>query len=310
MGYPMSVVDTQETASGRWAGGNPYRLISLGDMLKRYASIWIGFWLRLLGWCTQLEQHIESQRGLIGDRASVLLAVDIQSELAGFLGEALLHSGHLALEGCPRQIARLRSLVGPLEIYPDGTALWPEARALEVLQELRVLQGRIWDGLQERYFLFVPPDKAPLYAKTEGFGRTVAESFGKASFHISEASTCLALSRPTAAVYHSMCVLEVGLDSLAAEVGVQETQRNWQQIIHDISKKIDEIALGKRPGPPNWDKSWYSQVNLEFVHFKDAWGNHTRHGRAKYTESEAESIVGHVKAFMQRLAARGLRERS
>ncbi len=100
-----------------------------------------------------------------------------------------------------------------------------------------------------------------------------------------------------------MCVLEVGLDSLASALGLPSRQANWDTILRDIEEKIK--AIGPASGA-TWkeDKEFYSGAALEFRFFKDAWRNHVAHARARYNEGEAAHIFEHVKAFMRHLSTR------
>jgi len=171
--------------------------------------------------------------------------------------------------------------------------------------EYRVLAESIMDELKPRQFVYVA--RKDLYDAPDLFGADVANKFSKATFHIREAGTCLVLGRGTASVYHSMCVLEVGLDSLSCALGLPFSMKNWNVILNEIEAAI--TGIGPSSGP-SWkeDKEFYSKAAIEFKYFREAWRNHTAHGRGTFTDADAEKVLGHVKDFMVHLSKK-LQER-
>ncbi|MFY9820037.1 MAG: hypothetical protein WAM82_01565 [Thermoanaerobaculia bacterium] len=170
------------------------------------------------------------------------------------------------------------------------------------------LQRRIRHELESVLWLHVSHDRSKYYLEAQdGFGESVATAFCSVSYNVEEASKCFALGRYTACVFHLMCILEVGLDSLAHALALPYSQKNWNEILKTIEAAIVAIVPGSTP---TWkdDKEFYSTAALEFKFFRDAWRNHVAHGRARYGDEEAGRIVEHVEAFMQHLATR-LKER-
>ena len=246
---------------------------------------WAWHFGEYLSWILSREHSLQ---GLPGD--SILSDAD-QGFLLHALSSGYEHCGELGLDP-GGQLERLRArLYMSLE---SNTIERPTVGELRIL--LRTLHDSLDRELRTRSFLFVPAQKAELYEQAELFGAEVHTKFGRASTDIREAGTCLALSRPTAAVFHLMCVLEVALDSLAAAVGLPFSKKNWEQILQDIEKAV--------PSMPSQDRDYYSRAVLEFRFFRDAWRNHTMHGRQRYTDGQAREILGHTKAFMFHLSAR------
>ena len=167
-------------------------------------------------------------------------------------------------------------------------------------QEVNVLKESVLDQIKSRKFLYIPPDRIPMYDAVDLFGPEVTASFRVSDFHIREAGTCMSLERPTASVYHLMCVLEGGLDSLSHAVGLPQSQKNWSVILKQIEDQI--AAMGQQT--PRADKEFYSRAALQFNYFREAWRNHVAHGRAKFTETEAAKVFEHVKDFMLHLSTR------
>jgi hypothetical protein len=154
-------------------------------------------------------------------------------------------------------------------------------------------------------------DQAYFAPKVPHFGNEVATKFPTgAAFEIDEAAKCLALGRPTAAVFHLMRVMEIGIRAVARCLGITDpikpAERNWGHILKSIK---DDLAAhgGKSP-----DKAWAqageadffdgAHVSLDAV--RVAWRNPTMHVEKKYTDDEAEHVFGAVRGFMTKLASR------
>jgi hypothetical protein len=204
-----------------------------------------------------------------------------------------------------RMSRTLRRLVKRLRESLRGRPRVTEAKQVAIIGEV---EEAILGELEGALFFAVPPSSEDLYDQQELFGPEVNSKFSSpsSSFHIKEAGNCMAFARWTAAVYHLMCILEVGLDSMADALNLPASQKNWQNILDDIKKAI--AALGPANGP-TWkeDQAFFSIAALEFRLFKP-WRNDVAHGRAKATEEEAKKILTHVKSFMVHLSSR-LKER-
>jgi hypothetical protein len=164
--------------------------------------------------------------------------------------------------------------------------------------------------LRDRMFLYIPPERAKFWPTTKKpniFGEEVANKFPSAAFDIGNGGVCLATTLNTAAVFHLMRVLEIGLAALAKVFGVSTAYTNWEVVLNQIESKI----AGMR-SDPTWkslpdckeQQEYFSQIASYFRTVKDAWRNYTMHSRAKYMEEEAEQIFNAVKGFMQKLSER------
>jgi hypothetical protein len=171
----------------------------------------------------------------------------------------------------------------------DGGMLTPEALTHELMQ--------IEDGLRHELALIrsvtiAPPRARLLHRDEPPFGQVVAAEFPSAGYDIEEASVCLALRRPTAAVFHCMKVIERGIGALARHVGtvdpVAAGERNWQTILRLLRDSSD-------PGLGDLRNA------LELI--RRRWRSATLVPADKYTEEEAEQIFQEVGGFMRALAA-------
>jgi hypothetical protein len=161
-----------------------------------------------------------------------------------------------------------------------------------------------------KLFLYIPAERAkfwPTMDQPNAFGDAAAKSFPSAAFDIHNAAICVATTQSTAAVFHLMRVLEIGLTALGKEFGVSLEHTNWAPAIEQIESKIRDMHKD-----PAWKalpdckgrQEFYAQAASHFGILKDAWRNYTMHARGKYTEDESERIFENVKGFMQQLAER------
>jgi hypothetical protein len=164
--------------------------------------------------------------------------------------------------------------------------------------------------LKQKLFLYIPADHAkfwPTQGEPFAFGRDVQQKFPSASFDIHNAAIGVATTLSTAAVFHLMRVLEIGLAVLGGKFGVSLAHTNWAPAIEEIESKIRDMhkdPVWKALPDCKEQQEFYAQAASHFGILKDAWRNYTMHSRGKYTEDEAERIFENVKGFMQQLAER------
>jgi hypothetical protein len=172
------------------------------------------------------------------------------------------------------------------------------------------IQNLITKEMQGKTFLYIYPDQAKYFPRKDApypLGEKVFKAFPSAIYDTNEAAWCLGLSRPTAAVFHLMRILEIGLGALGKLFGVSLAHTNWAPAIDEIEKQIREMHKD-----PAWkvlpdykeQQEFYAQAASHFGVLKDAWRNYTMHVRGKYTEREAEQIFANVKGFMKKLSER------
>jgi hypothetical protein len=189
---------------------------------------------------------------------------------------------------------------------PAGELLLDAGHAEQIASMLSVT---IENELSLRSFFAITPEKAKYYGDdARPFGDSIADAFPSASFDVMESGRCFALGRSTAAVFHLMRVMEIGLSVMAKRFGVPSDHTNWHNIIEGVEKAVRN--MGNDPSrASDWKEQQEvcSQAASHFMMTKDAWRNYTAHARGKYTDEEAETIMINVRAFMDKLATR-LRE--
>ena len=140
------------------------------------------------------------------------------------------------------------------------------------------------------------------------FGSLFAEKFLKNGvFELDEAAKCTALGRPTAAVFHLMRLMEVGVRALARCLQIPDplkaAERNWGHILGEIKKGVDArypTAATRSHG----DGALFEQLHASLDAVKNPWRNATMHVENKYTDDQAKHIFAAVKGFMEKLADR------
>jgi hypothetical protein len=156
-----------------------------------------------------------------------------------------------------------------------------------------------------------PKEQAYFEPKELHFGLDVALGFlSTATFEIDEGAKCLALGRSTAAVFHLMRVMEIGIRAVARCLQIpdptQPANRNWGNILREIKADLD-AHTGRSPTKtwtvPN-DKEFFESAYVSLDAVRVAWRNTTMHVEKKYTEDEAQHIFVAVRGFMMGVASR------
>ena len=170
----------------------------------------------------------------------------------------------------------------------------------------RELADRLADEMEGRFFLSLDAREADSYtAPLQGWERVTA-AFPGATSDMEEAVRCFALGRYTASVFHLMRVMEIGVQATRRCLSIAEPsksgERNWGAILKNIKSEMDRRRGG---GWANTDDStFFDQVYVSLDAVKNAWRNATMHVESKYTEEEAEHVLGAARIFMKKLADR------
>ncbi len=163
------------------------------------------------------------------------------------------------------------------------------------------VENRFVDELELQHVFALNAEEAALY-EADGFGAEVHAKFPSVIFELDEASKCMAFGRYTAAVFHWMRAVEVGLRAtrlcLGAPALLPNAGRSWGAI-------LTEMRALKTGSPPKWpENDYFSGVYAMLESIMNAWRNSTMHIENKYLEAEAQAICNCVRGFMQKLASR------
>lgn len=155
--------------------------------------------------------------------------------------------------------------------------------------------------------LCLNPKRSEFYKATNLFGGEVARNFPSTTFDIEEAGNCLATERSTAAVFHLIRVIEVGLQALGKTLNVPHLDPRLNPTWEAILGKCDaELKKTRKDRSPDWqaDPDFFSEATARLRSVKDAWRNPTMHIQKKYMPDEAQDIYNAVRTFMRHLATK------
>jgi plasmid stabilization system protein ParE len=245
----------------------------------------------LVQWLALLDQ----ERRIFGTAPDTVMDDRDRQRIDGFLTFAGTLVDQLELTGTENRIVRFRQAIRGALVLRGAVAL-----------ELRTLYEALQDDLNFKYFYFYPGAKASLLLRLEGDWAKTLAAFPAARADATSAVDCYAIGHNNAAVFSCMMVLERGLESLAADVGLTFDTQQWKTIIDEIEKKIESIRDHGLPGTGKKEKDgrlqFLSEAAKEFFYFKDAWRNYVSHGHAAYDEYQALGVVEHTRAFMNHLS--------
>jgi hypothetical protein len=282
--------------------GNPNRLINFLEMLKFQAE----HFCRASSLLGQFYMDVKNGKSPVGMSWEV-----IASELG--LMEKLCVD--LSLTATLAQIRRVKKLWFEGNIERVGIQFFAQ-QVIEIQtrlnDELAAEMIVILKPRNAEYFTAFSPDTGNLPAtELEQTWVPVFKAFPSIKYDTLESLKSYALGRNTAAVFHLMRVLEIGLGTLGSVFGVSLAHTNWGPAIDQIESKIRDMHKD-----PVWkalpdckdQQEFYSQSASHFGVLKDAWRNYTAHARGKYDEQEASDVMTSVRAFMQKLTDHGLHE--
>ena len=182
-----------------------------------------------------------------------------------------------------------------------------ETALRDIKSPLDGLQKLINSELEEELFFHVNAEYAKYHHQPFGFDRDGAkpsEAFPSTVSEIEEAGNCLALSRPTACVFHLMRALEPCLCVLSRELSVVKHSPTWHAYLSAFPDAIKANFPAKNAADGEM-REFYSGVTERLTWIKDGWRNPTMHSiEATYTESQAVDIYNAVGAFMRHLATK------
>lgn len=171
------------------------------------------------------------------------------------------------------------------------------------------VDARFFDELFEKKLLVLSDQEEKYLDPTRPiFGKEFVDKFPtQGVFELDEATKCMALGCPTAAVFHLMRIMEVGIKAFATCLGIPDpvkpAERNWGKMLENIDKAI-KTRWPTTADRMNGDGALFESLYASFDAAKNPWRNGTMHVENKFTDSEAENMLAAVKGFMMKLASR------
>jgi len=162
------------------------------------------------------------------------------------------------------------------------------------------LAQSIEDESKSRVFIVLDPKLQKLYTNPQGEWTNVINAYPRITREAEEASKCLALERPTAAVFHCMRIMEHGLKLIARELGIPYAP-SWESYLWQINKKSSE-AYQKKSAEWKQSEPFFCELLGDLMAVKTAWRNPTMHIVRDYMPNEASEVYSSVRTFLTRLA--------
>ncbi|MBV8807428.1 MAG: hypothetical protein JO033_02040 [Acidobacteriaceae bacterium] len=171
--------------------------------------------------------------------------------------------------------------------------------------EVDALVQAIEHELESRVFLSVPPERVDQFAKpTNGWAEIIA-AFPDAQEDVEEMNKGFALSRYTAAVFHSLLVVEHGLIALGKRIGITDPKAGWDATY----KRMSWLVNNRASVPADLDFNFIEQTKARMDSMKLAWRNKINHAAGRlivektgFSDVSAEEVIVACRSFMRFLA--------
>lgn len=242
-------------------------------------------------------------------------------ETARCIGSLLQTEGAISREGMKNwttsllefqkhcEKAELRVSAGHITNIAYEVETDPDLTDEQFRQKLRAFVDSLVLELDGILFLHVPFIQAGFYSNPQAKWEQIIARFPKTLRDVEEAQKCLALSRYTATVFHSLQIVEVGLIELGTFINVNDPTSGWTSVAQRLKKIIDT----KYQDLDSFEKAnrpFLEQLQGTVEALKNAWRNKISHAHGKLTvmtgqefhPDVAEEILSATRAFMRRLA--------
>lgn len=230
----------------------------------------------------------------------------------------------VALKELKGQLGRLGNVCeAPLELPMSGIAVKRTIEEIELSEKHAALDvpdafrgvpqwvngliRTICEEVSLRVFMYLPEQQRALYTAQKPFGDAVWQRFPTTIEDIEEASKCLALQRGTAAVFHCMRVVDLGIRTVISEFAggaeflEQKDRRVWSALIRRVRNEAQkpDSAIA-----PRWvgKQGRLNEIAEKLNAVADASRNPTMHADISYSIDQANDVFQTTGAFMRRLA--------
>lgn len=274
-------------------------LMSLWDMLELHAAPFLralGL-ITKIGQCVSVVRHMQPNTSMEVQRSDYQQLKSDADEFHDICVKVGLPLSALSAERLGREVEKILSSDGREEMKLNHKTL------IALFEIIDQVDNRVTDEFKSRPVLMLSAETAGYYKPPEPlFGLYFKDRFAGAQYDLDEAGKCLAIERSTAAVFHSMRIVELGIGAMHSCLGIKApltgNGRNWGNILGRIK---DELF---RRGQHWHEYSYFQELYVLLDAIKHAWRNATMHVENKYTEEEALEIFQTVKSLMKRIASR------
>ena len=167
------------------------------------------------------------------------------------------------------------------------------------------LQDTLERELKLRVFLSVDAKLQHYFNEPLNAWEGIIEIFPDAQEDIEEMNKCFALSRYTAAVFHSLLVVEHGLIRLGHYIGVTDPKPGWDGTCRELERLLKNRAMV----PVRLQYSFLEQTKARLDSMKLAWRNKVNHAAGRlmiektgFSDVSAEEVIIACRSFMRHLA--------
>ncbi|MBZ5695000.1 MAG: hypothetical protein LAN36_06530 [Acidobacteriia bacterium] len=187
-----------------------------------------------------------------------------------------------------------------------GELLTSVARKRLTSSDVKALHENIDRELSCHFFVGISEDRKAFYCESLKGWEEITAKFPEATEDIEEMNKCFALCRYSAAVFHSLLVIEHGLVKFGNLLGVIDPKVGW-----DASyRKLESIVnAGRNENKTGLEFSSLEQLNVCVQAMKLAWRNKVDHAAGKpqvmgggFAPYVAEEIISTTRGFMRRLS--------
>jgi len=270
---------------------NPYRLVSLLDMLRFAAHHYVNLSKQIARITTSIDLaplvestgDVNLQRVFAKSEEANSSALDAIKGTVSILRDECIELG---LEMSVAQIDRIREC--------DSRA--SKALLIDLFTEL---SNRIEDELKTSMLLCVDSAKRRYFEDPQLFGEDVFNHLPSANQELTEAGTCLALDRGTACVFHASRALESALQVLASDLGVG-SQNDWGRYLKGVEDELKNRMQAS--GARTVKEQFYAEAHATFDSVRRAWRNPTMHVDKSYSPDRAADVLSSVGLFIKHLA--------
>jgi HEPN domain-containing protein len=210
------------------------------------------------------------------------------------------------LAGCIQKIVDLcpdLDLPVTTEVFSDAINKLPSN-----YREFEILTNTLRAEIKNKLFVYVPTHRTKFMQPRHFMSEATKEAFPVARKEMAEAGRCHAVGMYTAAVFHCVRAVEIGLRAMATDLKVELPipldLAEQETLIAGIESKVRALKEKPKSEQKDADQNFYSQAAMQFRYFKDGWRIRVAHTRATYDEPAAQSVIEHAATFIDILAAR------
>lgn len=163
-----------------------------------------------------------------------------------------------------------------------------------------------------QFLVGIAPERKAAFCESLKGWEDVIKAFPSATDDVEEMNKCFALCRYSAAVFHSLLVVEHGLITFGKKIGATDHKEGWDATCKKLQSIVD---AGHSQNTTGIDFSFLEQVNACIQAMKFAWRNKVNHAAGKITVMGggfapyvAQDIISATHNFMARLQEGGIKE--